>query len=80
MLKEEQQKETEVSNSEDQHLMDKSTPTVVASQESPIVHGVSSRLLQEDEDIFRRLDIPWLPSEMQDTTTGKAFDSERENL
>ena len=60
--------------------MDESTAAEGVSQENPIVHGVSSRLLQEDEDIFRRLDIPWLPSEMQDTTTGKDFDSERENL
>ena len=80
LLKEEQQKETEVSYSEDQHLMDKSTPAEAVSQENPIVHGVSSRLLQEDEDIFRRLDIPWLPSDMQDTTTGKAFYSEQQNM
>ena len=80
ILKQQEKKETEVSYSEDQHLMDETTPTEAASQENPIVHGVSSRLLQEDEDIFRRLDIPWFPSEMQDTTTGKAFDSERENL
>ena len=79
-MKEEQEKETEVSYSEDQHLMDKYTPIEAASQENPIVHGVSSRLLQEDEDIFKRLDIPWFPSEMQDTTTGKDFDSEKENL
>ena len=80
MIKEQQKKETEVSYSEDQHLIDEATPTEAASQENPIVHGVSSRLLQEDEDIFRRLDIPWLHSEMQDTTIGKDFDSEKENL
>ena len=79
-MKEELQKETEFSYSEDQHLMDKSTPTETVSQENPIVHGVSSRLLQEDEEIFRRLDIPWLPGEIQDTTIGKDFDSEKENL
>ena len=60
--------------------MDETTPIEAASQENPIVHGVSSKLLQEDEDIFRKLDIPWLPSEIQDTTTGKVFDSEKENM
>ena len=45
-----------------------------------MVHGVSSEMLPEDEDIFRKLDIPWLPSEIQDTTTGKDFDSDMENL
>ena len=79
-MKQQQKKETKVSYSEDQHLIDETTPTETASQENPISHDMSSRLLQEDEDIFIRLDIPWFPSEMQDTTTWKDFDSERENL
>ena len=61
-------------------MIDETTPTETTNQEIPMVHGVSSELLPKDEDIFRRLDIPWFPNEMQDTTTGKAFDSERENL
>ena len=44
--------------------MDESTPAEAVSQENPIVHGMSSRLLHEDEEIFRRLDILWFPSEM----------------
>ena len=55
-------------------------PTESINEENPTVRGISSKLLSDDEDIFRRLDIPWLPSEMQDTTIGKDFDSERENL
>ena len=69
-----------MSSSEGQLLIDEIAPTETVNQENPSIHGVSSELLQEDEDIFRRLDIPWLPSEIQDTTTGKAFDSEKENL
>ena len=45
-----------------------------------MVHGVSSELFPDDEDIFRKLDIPWLPSEIQDTTIEKVFDSDMENL
>ena len=41
---------------------------------------ISTNLLQEEEDIFRRLNIPWLPSGMQDASTEKAFDSEKENM
>ena len=37
-------------------------------------------MLPEDEEIFRKLNIPWLPSELQNTTGSKAFDSEKENL
>ena len=80
MLKEQQRKETEMSYDEDQQLIDEIAPTETVNQENPSIHGVSSELLQEDEDIFRKLDIPWLPSEIQDTTTGKAFDSKKENL
>ena len=67
LLKQQQEKEVEVSHSEDQHLIDETTLAEVASQENPIVYSISSGPLQEDEDLFRRLDIPWLPSGMQDT-------------
>ena len=69
-----------MSYSEDQQLIDEIAPAETINQENPSIHGVSSKLLQEDEDIFRKLDIPWLPSEIQDTTIGKDFDSENENL
>ena len=77
ILKEQQKKEVGVSHSEDQQLIEETTPTEVANQESPMVHGVSSDLLPEDEDIFRKLDIPLLPSEMQYTTVGKVFDLDK---
>ena len=60
--------------------MDEIAPTEIVNQENPSVHGVSSELLPEDEDIFRKLNIPWLPSELQNKTAGKAFDLEKENL
>ena len=61
-------------------MIEKTAPTEAANQEIPMVHGVSSDPLPEDEDIFRKLDIPWLPSEMQDTTSGKVFESDKKNL
>ena len=60
--------------------MDEIAPTETDNQEDPSVYGVSIELLHEDEDIFRKLNIPWLPSELQNTTGGKALDSEKENL
>ena len=41
---------------------------------------MSSKLLPEDENIFKKLNIPWLPNELQNEAVGKAFDSEKENL
>ena len=61
-------------------MIEETTPTEAANQESPMVHGVSSDLFPEDEDIFGKLDIPWLSSEMQDTIAGKVFDSDKQNL
>ena len=70
----------DASYSENKMLMDENALDKTDTQEIPSVPSVSTRLLQEDEDIFRKLDIPWLPSEIHDTTTGKAFDSEKQNM
>ena len=43
-------------------------------------HDTSTELMPEDEEIFIRLNIPWLPNELQSTTGNKAFDLEKENL
>ena len=80
MLKEQKKEEVDASYSENKLLMDGNTPDETNNQEIPSFPGVSTKLLHEDEDIFRNLNIPWLPSEIQDTTTGKDFDSEKENL
>ena len=80
MLKEQQKEEMEASYSENKLLMDENAPDEIDNQENPSVHGVSTELLPEDEDIFRKLNNPWFPSEVQNTTVGKVFDSEKENL
>ena len=36
--------------------------------------------MPEDEEIYKRLNIPWLPNEMQTIVGNKTFDSEKENL
>ena len=80
MLKEQQKEEMEASYSENKLPMDETAPDETDNQENISVPGVSTELLHEEEDIFRKLNIPWLPSELQDTTIGEAFDSEKENL
>ena len=40
----------------------------ISSPETP------TELLPEDKEINKRLNIPWLPNEMQSTIRNKAFD------
>ena len=80
MLKEQQKEEMEAYYSENKLVMDENAPDETDNQENPSVPGVSTELLHEDEDIVRKLNIPWLPSELQNITAGKAFDSKKENL
>ena len=77
MLKEQQREEMEASYSENKLLMDENAPAETDNQENPSVHDTSTELLPEDEEIFRKPNIPWLPSELQNTTGSKAFDSEK---
>ena len=63
-MKEQQKDETEMSYSESKLLMDEIAPIETVNQENPSFHRVSTELLPEDEDIFRKLNIPWLPSEL----------------
>ena len=61
-------------------MLDEAIPKEADTQENPSIPDISTNLLQEDKDIFKKLDIPWMPSDIKDTTTGKAFDSDKENL
>ena len=36
--------------------------------------------MEEDEEIFRKIKIPWIPEGMQRVLEGKYMDSENENL
>ena len=45
--------------------MDENAPDETDNQGNPSVPGVSTELLHEDEDIFRKLNIPWLPNEIR---------------
>ena len=64
MIKEEQQKEAEVSYSKDQLLIDEDIPKEADTQENPRIPDISIDLLEEDADIFRKLNIPWIPTDV----------------
>ena len=60
--------------------MDENAPAETDNQENPSFHDTSTEMLPKDEEIFRKLNIPWLPIELQNTTGSNAFDSEKENI
>ena len=80
MLKEQQKDEIEVSYLENKLLIGENVLGETDTQENPSFHDTSIGLLAEDEELFRKLNIPWIPNELQSTTGSKAFDSEKENL
>ena len=55
-------------------------PKEIDTQENPSIPDISTDMLEEDADIFRKLNIPWMPTDVQDTTAGKVFDSNKQNL
>ena len=48
--------------------------------ESPRVPVAMIEQLEEDEEIFNKLKIPWMPEGMNPVSKGKCIDSENENL
>ena len=67
MLKEQQEGEIEVSHSENKLMVDENVPCEIETKENLSFHETPTRLLPEDEEIYRRLNIPWIPNEMQST-------------
>ena len=60
--------------------MKKEAPSVeVTGEENPSIVDTPTDLLIEDAEIFKKLDIPWVPDDEQDPTAGNPFDSDREN-
>ena len=77
MLKERQEGEIKVSHSENKLMVDENVPCETETKEILSFHETPTELLPEDEEIYRRLNIPWLPNEMQSTAGNKEFDSEK---
>ena len=61
-------------------MVEKEVPYEAETKENLSFPEIPIELLLEDEEIYRRLNIPWLPNEMQSTAGNKAFDLEKENL
>ena len=48
--------------------------------ESPGASVAMTKQQEEDEEIFNKLNIPWMPEEKHPVSEGKWIDSENENL
>ena len=75
MLQEQQEGEIKASHIEKKVMVEENVPCEAETEENLSFPETPTELLLEDEEIYRRLNIPWLPNEMQSTAGNKAFDS-----
>ena len=61
-------------------MVEEKVPCKAESEEHLGFPGTSTELMEEDEVIYRRLNIPWIPNEMQTIAEDKCIDSKKENL
>ena len=45
-------------------LIDEDIPKEADTQENPSILDISTDLLEEDADIFRKFNIPWIPTDV----------------
>ena len=77
MLQEQQEGEIKSSCLEKKVMVEEKVPCKVESEDDLGFPGTPTELLQEKEKIYRRLNIPWLPNEMQTIVRNKTFDLEK---
>ena len=80
MLQVQQEGKIKDSHSEKKVIVEENVPCEAETGENLSFPKTHTELLREDEEIYRRLNIPWIPKEMQSTAGNKAFDSEKDNL
>ena len=77
MLQEQQEAKIKGSYSKENAMVEENVPGKAESEEHVGFSENPTELFPEDEEIYKRLNIPWLPNEMQATAGNKAFDSEK---
>ena len=80
LLQEQQEGEIKASYLEKKVMVEEKVPCEAETEEHIGLHETPSELFPEDEEIYKRLNIPWLPNEMQTIAGNKTFDSEKKNL
>ena len=77
MLQEQQEGEIKGSYSEENVMVEEKVPGKPESEEHLGFLETPTELFPEDEEIYKRLNIPWLPNEMQTIVGNKTFNSEK---
>ena len=65
MIQEQQLNETKISCSEKKETVGEEAPCNAENEEFPKFHVTSSELMEEDEEIYKKLKIPWIPEGLQ---------------
>ena len=61
-------------------MVEEEFPCNAENEEHPKFSVTSTKLMNEDEEIYKRLKIPWTPEGMQTIARDKCIYSEKENL
>ena len=80
MFQEQQQSEVKISCLEKKEMVKEEVPYNAENEEHPKFHVTSTELMNEDEEIYKILKLPWTPEGMQTIARDKCIDSEKENL
>ena len=80
MLQEQQQGEVKSSCLEKKEMVEEKAPCNAENEELPKFPVTYTGLMEEDEEIYKKLKIPWIPEGLQTSAWDKSIDSEQENL
>ena len=80
MIPEQHQKDLKSSCIEKGEVAEKSAQCTIEAEEYSKIPMTLTEHMEEDEEIFRKLKIPWIPKGVQSVLEGKYMDSENENL
>ena len=79
MIQEQQQNDIKSSCMEKRELIEEVQCNIEAEEHSEIPVTFTKHM-KEDEEIYKKLKIPWILEGMQSISEGKCIDSEKENL
>ena len=82
LLKQQQKEKAEIPPVEDQEWEDEDELILrqAGILKDPKIPNISTDLLNKDADMFKKFDIPWIPSYVQEIITERSFDSDKKNL
>ena len=80
MIQEHQQNDIKSSCMEKREIIEEEVQCNVEAEEQPEVPMTFTKLMKEDEEICKKMKIPWTPEGMQPILESKGIDSEKENL